>query len=363
MAAEDSVLDNISKAWSIAESSVDQATNFASNAVTVAKGYIRPGAFNQIDLQLPSASGVASDVNEKISDIEANVDHTLTQTIPDAYNKLFKELINQGGNVASAFGTGSASATDSMALVDGMSNAFNTLNFTSNTNSLANFLSTGMLDGGTPDAPYGLPIIIENAIRDRMIGKIDVEATQAEEEAAASYAARGFPLPPGMMARRLSEVQDKAQTEKSSAIKDVAIDQAKRGFDAGQNYVQQFQTLQGQTASAFNSYLSTVVSARAGASDDVKALVTSVADLQESIVSLYAYAMDERQVLLRQAVAEGQLGNQFLGLEIDSFTKHIEASAGTTIAAAQAMGAMAASAVSSQNSMSRISADTITKGT
>lgn len=359
--AQSSVLSNIDNAWEVANDSMEQATDFAANAVTVAKGYIKPGAFNQVDLQLPSATGIQDNIDQKISDINASVDNTLTTTIPDAYQRLFKDLINQGGTVTAAFGAGEADASDTMALVDGLSDAFKTFNFDGNTNTLNSFLSDGIITGGTATVPYGVPIIIENAITDRMIGKIDNEVLRDEEEAAATYAARGFPLPPGMMAKRIKEVHDKAQSSKADAIKDVAIDQAKRAFDASQNYIKQFQDLQTATATAFNTYLRTAISARAGASDDVKALINSVSALQDSIVKLYGYTMDERQVLLRQAVAEGQLGNQFLGLEIDSFTKHVEASAGTTMAAAQAMGNIAASAVSSQNSMSRISADSSTK--
>ena len=360
MAAEDSVLSNISNAWDIANSSMDQATDFASNAVTVAQGYIKPGDFNQVSLELPSAIGVQNDIEGRLTEIDASVDNTLNSTIPDAYQKLFKDLINQGGTVTSAFGAGEADASDTMALVDGLSDAFKTFNFDGNTATLNSFLSDGIITGGTANVPYGVPIITENAITDRMVGKIDDEALKAEEEAVAQYASRGFPVPPGMLAKRLSEVRDKAQADKSNAIKDVAVEQGKRAFDASQNYIKQFQDLQGKVADTFNSYLRTVVAARAGASDDVKALISSVAALQDSIVRLYGYTMDERRVLLQQAMAEGQLGNQFLGLEIDSFNKHVEASAGTTMAAAQAMGNLAASAVSSQNSMSRISADTIT---
>jgi len=359
MAAEDSVLDNISQAWDIANSSIDQATDFASNAVTVAKGYIKPGEFNQISLVLPDASGIKNGIDSKLTDIDASVDNTLNSTIPTAYQKLFKDLINQGGAVTSAFGTGEADASDTIALVDGLSEAFRTFNFDGNTATLNSFLSDGIITGGTATVPYGVPIIVENAISDRMVGRLDNEALKAEEEAIAQYAARGFPLPPGAMTRRLCEIRDKANIDKSNAIKDMAIEQGKRAFDASQNYVKQFQDLQNSTADAFNSYLRTVVAARAGASDDVKALINSVSALQDSIVKLYGYTMDERDVLLRQAMSEGQLGNQFLGLEIDSYTKHVEASAGTTMAAAQAMGNLAAAAVSSQNSMSRISADTI----
>ena len=360
MAAEDSVLDNIAQAWNVANSSVEQATNFASNAVDIAKGYIKPTSFYQATLELPDSGDITDDTNAKISDIESSVDRTLTNTVPAAYQKLFTDLINKGGSVSAAFGSGSASASDTMALVDGLSSAFRTFNFDGNTNTLNSFLSNGIITGGTATVPYGVPIIVENAMTDRMIDKIDGEALKAEEEAAATYAARGFPTPPGMLAKRLAEVQDKAQTDKSNAIKDVTIEQGKRAFDASQNYIKQFQDLQRQTSDAFNTYLRTVVAARAGASDDIKALVTSVSGLQDSIVKLYGYTMDERDVLVRQAVSEGQLGNQYLGLEIDSYTKHVEASAGTTIAAAQAMGSLAAAAVSSQNSMSRISADTIT---
>jgi len=359
MAAEDSVLSNISNAWDIANSTIGQAEDFASNAVTVAQGYIRPTSFNQVSLELPSSSGVKNDIDGKLTDINASVDNTLTSTIPDAYQRLFKDLINQGAEVTAAFGAGEADASDTMALVDGLSEAFKTFNFDGNTATLNSFLSDGIITGGTANVPYGVPILVETAITDRMIGKIDDEALRTEEEAVAQYASRGFPSPPGMMAKRLSEVHDKANMDKSNAIKDVAIEQGKRGFDASQNYIKQFQDLQNATADAFNSYLRTVVAARAGASDDIKALIGSVSALQDSIVKLYGYTMDERQVLLQQAMAEGQLGNQFLGLEIDSFTKHVETSAGTTMAAAQAMGNLAASAVSSQNSMSRISADTI----
>lgn len=358
--ATSQVLFNIEQAWDIANETIAQAEGFASNAVRESKAYIRPG-FNQVTLTLPSSGDIDNDISSKISDIESNVHNSLTGTVPDAYNRLFKELINQGGTVTSAFGTGEADASDTMSLIDGMSDAFKIFNFEDNMGSLSTFLSTGMLTGGTPTAPYGVPVVVEQAITDRMLEKLDDENLRAEEEATAAFASRGFPLPPGVLSKRLNEIQDKGQMAKSSIIKDVAIEQGKRGFEAGQNYVKQFQSLQIQTADAFNAYLRTVISARVSASEDVKALVGSVSTLQASIVSLYKYTMDEREVLLKQAIAEGSLSVDQANIEVAAFTKHVEAAAGTAMAAAQSMGNLATAAVSSQNSMSRISADTLSK--
>lgn len=80
---------------------------------------------------------------------------------------------------------------------------------------------TTMLLGGT-----GIPAAIEQAIWDRGRAREDVVAAKAAQETYEEFSARGFKLPPGALAARMSEITQKNRELGSTYSREVAIKQA-----------------------------------------------------------------------------------------------------------------------------------------
>lgn len=75
-----------------------------------------------------------------------------------------------------------------------------------------------MMDGGT-----GLPSAIAQALRDRGYAALDVQELRVIQQATEEYGARGFAEPSGILHRRLAEVRQNNQNQRSAHSRDVVI--------------------------------------------------------------------------------------------------------------------------------------------
>lgn len=73
----------------------------------------------------------------------------------------------------------------------------------------------------------GIPVAVEQAMWDRANAKEVREAMRMEDEAVTQMSARGFSLPPGILANRLMTVQQDAANKASTVARDQAIEQTK----------------------------------------------------------------------------------------------------------------------------------------
>jgi hypothetical protein len=76
------------------------------------------------------------------------------------------------------------------------------------------------------DSGYlGIPVAVETAIWDRARAKENIDALRLEDEAFNLFSARGFSMPPGVLANRLQTVQQDANNKVSTIGRDLAIKQ------------------------------------------------------------------------------------------------------------------------------------------
>lgn len=73
----------------------------------------------------------------------------------------------------------------------------------------------------------GLAAEIETALWERARERESVTVLQATQEVMADFAARGFTIPPGALARRLDTVRQKAQDNSNTVSREIAIESAK----------------------------------------------------------------------------------------------------------------------------------------
>lgn len=77
------------------------------------------------------------------------------------------------------------------------------------------------------DAAVGMPIAVEEALRDRAFGAEDRKASQAKSEAMSDWLARGFSLPSGALEVKLARIELLAADQKRELNRDIFIESAK----------------------------------------------------------------------------------------------------------------------------------------
>ncbi len=347
---EQTLQKTIDSAWQRAKSAQQAAENYASQAVSAASVFLSNyGEGYQLNVENINFD---ASVNKVLSDIATETSTTLRGDIPDAYDAIIRNAIGNL-NVDSIYG-GSGDGYNAVELISTLSRAFDSaFNFDNDINQLKSFLLGGL------SGEYGLPVDVENQLQARFDDKAAKQQAQAEQEAVSAFAARGFPLPPGTMAARIDEARDEAIVAKASASRDVYIDQAKRGFEAQQAYIQAFVSLQQGVSSTFVDFLKTVTSARTSMEETVRTMTDAIVKLRGAVIASYTFAVQQRAQALQEAVEEGKLTMEQRRIDLENFRSTAENTAKAAMAAAKTMGDLAAAAVGSQNTMATIAYETI----
>jgi len=368
----DTVAGMIQAAWDAAFDAQEAAEDYAGDAVTASKGRISFN-HNPYDLQ-PEYDTTANDTRaeEKLAILDADVNRALGTTIPGNY-ALYSGLLSQVKDLESIFGEDAHwDADDHVKIISTLSDSFNKefiLGSAASNGSIggslsdiSEFLMTGLMYEGDSKVPYGLPIAIEEALHNRTNDRESQEMVRAESDIVATFASRGFPMPPGMAMKAMQEVHEKAYANKANTNREIAIDQAKRGVEATQKYIEIFRTVQQQAQDSFMDYVKVCVDAKSRSTDDMNSLIDAVVKLRSSVVGLYNYIDQEKRVFLDETIAEYDLKFKAERIDLDAFRSRIDGQINATISAAQSMGQLAAAALGSQNTMASLAEETITEG-
>ena len=352
MAADASVLNTIANAWSAAQSAQAAAESYAAQAVSAATVFLSDYG-QEYRLSLEKDAQYDTDLSKLLSDIASETTGTLRDSIPDAYRAVIRDAIGRV-QVYGMYGE-SGSGENAVEMVSGLARSFNSrFNFSGESSEMINFLTQDLTS-----APYGLPAHIEEQMRARAIDALDKQITVSEDEAISAMAARGFPIPSAVITRAVFENQQKALEARSGVVRDVFINQAERAERATQFYVQAFDSLQKTVTSNFQAYINSIISARSDMEDTVQVITDAIVKLRGSVIASYGFAVQERDLLLRQAVEEGRLTMEQRKIDLENFKTTAENTANAALAAAKTMGDLAAAAVGSQNTMATIAYETI----
>lgn len=369
MASNDTVQGTIDAAWDAASSAQEAAEEYAQNAITAASGFLAGGNFS-VNLKVPYVEDSFAD---DIKLIDAEVNKTLNSDLVNLKNSLFGSLVNKDTGLDSVFGPNATfDARDSLDVVHSLASAFNSAfdfgsaggGMAQSLDDLATFISRGTIydsAGNLQELQFGLPFEVEDRIYNDAIRQLDKELLRAEQEIVDTFAVRGFPVPPGMLTRAIEEAKQKVLEAKGNAVSQLTIDRAQRGFEAAKHYIAVFRDLQTQTQNYFLQYLQQVLDARKSTSDDMKFLIDAIVSLRQVLIGVLNHANQMNELLLREAIAEEELGNTKQKLAVDEFQARINARVEAAISAARAMGDLAAAAVGSQNTMATIAHETIAR--
>ena len=368
---QDTLRENIEQAWELAGAAAENADDYASQALRAAQSFI--SGYGP-DVKLDIGEPTPYDYTSYISSISEEVDKILNNDVINTKYKLFSGLVEKDTGLESIFGPNAEwNSRDPVEVIDTLSNAFtqqftfgsSSGGFAQTVNDLASFLANGMIydeNGNLLDMTYGIPDDIEAKIRQRGYDTLMTEGLAAEEDVISTYAARGFPVPPGMIAARIEQIRDETLQAKGNLARDVAVQQGERGFQATGRNLQEFSRLQNSAQSYFQQYLDAAIKANSQKSDDMQFLIDAIINLRKAMIDMYQRIDDDRDLLLKEAIAEEELTISKNRLVVDEFSARIQQRVNAALSAAQAMGALAAAAVGSQNTMATIGHQTVDSG-
>lgn len=203
-------------------------------------------------------------------------------------------------------------------------------------------------NGGT-----GIPADVENQIWERSRARELTDANRLEEEAYAEFASRGFSMPPGALVERVDRIRQDAANKVSTHGRDVAIKQAEIHIDTIKFAVSEalkYRVAAIQAALDYwKGYLSPydIAAKRALAEVEITTkFYNSALEYFKAEISLYGHVVNAQAT---------QIGDELkaYGMEISGVGEWAQARSIAAGRAAQAVGAIGASAQSGLNTLAQ----------
>lgn len=200
----------------------------------------------------------------------------------------------------------------------------------------------------------GFPVAVETALWDRARARDTLEALRMEEEAVMQMAARGFSLPPGVLAYRLQAVQQEAANKSSTIARDIAIKQAEIAIDMSKFAIGEMTKLRLGIAQALADFIRAWMALPGAAADVAKVK----AELQRATWESSAGYLNAlvNKARLTFDVDAANVGSQATvdKLSLDAFNNSLQTRVSAAVHSAEQMGRSAAAYASSQNSLAHI---------
>lgn len=213
-------------------------------------------------------------------------------------------------------------------------------------------------NGGT-----GIPLGVENAIWQRDREREILEAQRAEDEAVRGYSARGWALPSGVLTDTLLRVREGLADKISASSRDRAIEQIKIEIENIRFAVEQGVKLRLGAIDALVNFLNARARLVEAAIEKAKALVDAKTRLFSSIGSYYTAIIGAAELVLSYEKLRIDTVLHQQDTVVQANVQNVNSRVNAAISAAEAMGAVAAAALSSQNSIAEISNATFQSGT
>lgn len=206
------------------------------------------------------------------------------------------------------------------------------------------------LDGGT-----GIDPAIERQIWERERTRTLNEVARTESDAAATWANRGFSMPPGMLTGQMQQIRLDAQRRLSEQSREIAVKSYDTGVENARLAVRLVLDSAQTALNAANEYIKTLMLGPQLASELALSQVDARVKLAQSLTSLYAAEVSAADPAVRLAIAQGDLTMR--GVEADSraATAALESRVRAALAYAEMLGAQAAAGLNALNASASIS--------
>jgi len=216
----------------------------------------------------------------------------------------------------------------------------------------------GWLDNAITNGGTGLPAAIEQQLWDRARGREDAQALRGEEEVNTTFAARGWTLPQGAQVARIDEARQQVLNKNASLSRDVAIEQAKLEQSNVHFAVQGEISLKSNVMSSAIQYVGEKLRAAGQATEDAGALVAAEKRLYDTSLEFFRAQEANAELLMKYEELRSNIQLTENENAINAFNAQVHNRVNGAVAAAKAMGEIAAAALGSQNSNATIAHDT-----
>lgn len=180
------------------------------------------------------------------------------------------------------------------------------------------------LDGGT-----GVDAEVERQIWERDKARLLAQSTQAEAEAMATWANRGFPLPTGALNGTVQGIRLEANRQLAGQSRDIAIKSFEAELENARFAVQQVLELRLRAISAAGDYIRTLILGPQTAVQLATGLVGLKTDLARSLTALYQAEVAALEPKVRLAITDAQLkldaSRANLDAELKTLTERVNA--------------------------------------
>lgn len=207
---------------------------------------------------------------------------------------------------------------------------------------------------GVNNGYLGFPVAVETAIWDRARARETQEALRMEEEAVSQMAARGFSLPPGVLASRLQAVQQEAANKSSTISRDIAIKQAEIAIDMSKFAIGEMTKLRLGIAQALADFIRAWMGLPGAAADISKAKADLQRSTWESSAGYLNALVNKARLTFDVDAANVNAIAKVDDLSLAAFNNSLRTRVDAATSAAEAMGRSAAAYASSQNTLAHI---------
>ncbi|NMG71852.1 hypothetical protein [Parazoarcus communis] len=318
MSAEAQVIAIIDQALAVAQQKADESASYADQAITASSGF---ASTNPVLVSFTPKSNLEPSV--LIPNAAAGVDGALYDS---TYGRIQADLTGAFTNFFVEY-------------------------FPNECDYLAKAQSAlcAMLDGST-----GIPAHVEEQIWQRDRARVLNEVGRSHREVLATFAGRGFPLPPGAAQHQLSTMQQDAQDKVAQQSRDVAIKHVEILIENLRFAVQQALDYRIKGIAAAADYIKTL----AIGPEIAMKLATSAADAQARLIgaanSYYGSRIRVEELRFEALKWNSNVQNAAQAVDVNAHAERLKARAQVLAQAAQAAGTQAAAALNAVHASAQV---------
>lgn len=204
--------------------------------------------------------------------------------------------------------------------------------------------------GGT-----GINPAIEQQLWERDRARILTEASRAENEAGATWANRGFPLPPGALTGQVHQIRIEAQKKLAEQSRDIAIKRFDAGLENARFAVKTIIDASQTALSAASDYIKTIMMGPQLASELALSQVEAKVKMAQAMTSLYSAEVSAAEPAIRLAIAQGDMDMRGMEANAKGEMIALESRVRAAMTFAEMLGAQAAAGLNALNASASIS--------
>ena len=217
-------------------------------------------------------------------------------------------------------------------------------------NQAVEWMRKAMEEGGT-----GIKAAVEQQLWERGRARVLGDSERTEREAMATWANRGFPMPPGALVGQINEIRLDAGRKLAETSRDIAVKSFEAELENVRFSVKETLDLRVKAMNAMAEYIKTLMMGPQVAMQLATGLAGLELDVNRSLVALYSAETQALQPRVQLAIESARLESGTNEANQKAITATAQAKAELAKAAALALGQQASAGINGINAQSSIS--------